>query len=54
MLKLGFAVMYRGRDAIYDKEKSIYTEIENKAKNGKKGLWKIKNFQLPREYKQNL
>ncbi|TBT97862.1 putative endonuclease [Hamiltosporidium magnivora] len=54
LIKKGFACIYRGSDAIYDKHKDRLFKAEEQAKKNKVGMWKSKNLVLPSVYKQNL
>ncbi|KAI9501068.1 putative endonuclease lcl3 [Coemansia spiralis] len=52
MLKAGLATLYTGGNAQYDGEKEKLDRIQAEAKKAKRGVWKLKDFQPPAEYKR--
>jgi len=51
LLESGLAVMYTGKDACYDGNRSSYSIKERKAKRAKRGIWAQPGFQTPADYK---
>ncbi|KAJ2717223.1 putative endonuclease lcl3 [Coemansia spiralis] len=52
MLREGMASMYTGGGAQYDGEKELLQRIEAQAKKQKRGIWGLKNYESPAEYKK--
>ncbi|KAJ2453106.1 putative endonuclease lcl3 [Coemansia sp. RSA 2336] len=53
MLRKGMASLYTGGGAQYDGEKELLQRIEADAKRAKRGVWGLKNYQSPADYKKN-
>jgi endonuclease YncB( thermonuclease family) len=52
MIKSGLATIYEAKTgAEFGGKESIYREAERIAKKKRRGIWKDKNFESPREYK---
>lgn len=54
MIKMGYAEIYRQKNAIYDSYIWMLENAENYAKKRKNGIWAVKNFKSPAEYKRRL
>ncbi|KAJ2385692.1 hypothetical protein GGI23_006659 [Coemansia sp. RSA 2559] len=52
MLRSGLATLYTGGNAQYDGEKELLDRIQADAKRARLGVWKLKNFKTPAEYKR--
>ncbi|KAJ2320246.1 putative endonuclease lcl3 [Coemansia sp. RSA 2702] len=52
MLRQGMASLYTGGNAQYDGEKQLLERIQEDAKRAKRGIWGLKNMELPSEYKR--
>ncbi|EPR78275.1 hypothetical protein SLOPH_2662 [Spraguea lophii 42_110] len=54
MLEKGMACVYIGSDAVYDNKKEKYIKKENIAKRKKLGIWGLKNYESPMDYKKRM
>ncbi|KAJ2609903.1 putative endonuclease lcl3 [Coemansia sp. RSA 1365] len=52
MLRQGMASLYTGGGAKYDGEKELLERIEAEAKQAKRGIWGLKKYESPAEYKR--
>ncbi|KAJ1730185.1 putative endonuclease lcl3, partial [Coemansia biformis] len=52
MLREGMASLYTGGGAQYDGEKELLQRIEAQAKQQKRGIWGLKKYESPAEYKK--
>ncbi|KAJ2767375.1 putative endonuclease lcl3 [Coemansia nantahalensis] len=52
MLREGMASLYTGGGAQYDGERELLASIEAQAKRQKRGIWGLKNYESPAEYKK--
>ncbi|PIA17662.1 staphylococcal nuclease [Coemansia reversa NRRL 1564] len=52
MLRQGMASLYTGGGAKYDGEKELLERIEADAKQAKRGIWGLKKYESPAEYKR--
>lgn len=52
MVKNGYACVYVGKDAAYDKYEKTLRELEEEAVNKRNGLWKFEDVMTPMEYKR--
>ncbi|KAJ2800542.1 putative endonuclease lcl3, partial [Coemansia helicoidea] len=48
----GMASLYTGGGAQYDGERELLESIEAQAKRQKRGIWGLKNYESPAEYKK--
>lgn len=53
MIEEGYACVYIGRDSVYGGYKDEMIELQKKAKQNKKGMWKFNDVVLPMEYKKS-